>query len=62
MRLRWIIIAGLIGLVVAWREASLVGLYIAMIGCMILYALRTISLQRDEYDEEVDDAGIDDLE
>jgi hypothetical protein len=51
MRLRWIIIAGLIGLVVAWREASLVGLYIAMIGCMILYALRTISLQRDEYDE-----------
>jgi hypothetical protein len=54
MRLRWIIVAGAVGLGVAWWEASLVAVYIAMIGCMILYGLRVISLQLDERDDALD--------
>jgi hypothetical protein len=46
MRLRWIIVAaGVVGLAVAWWEASFLAVYVAMIGCMILYGLRVISLQ-----------------
>jgi hypothetical protein len=43
MRLRWIIVAGVVGLAMAWCEASFLAVYIAMIGCMILYGLRVIS-------------------
>jgi len=59
MRLRWIIVAGVVGLAVALWEATLLALYIAMIGCMILYALRKISLQLDAPDDALD---LDDLE
>jgi hypothetical protein len=63
MRLRWIIVAGAVGLMIAWREASLVAVYVAMIGCMILYGLRAIRVQlqkeRDSLQlyEERDDQG-----
>ena len=51
MRLRWIIVAGVVGLAIAWCEASFLAVYIAMIGCMILYGLRVISLQLGKCDD-----------
>jgi hypothetical protein len=54
MQLRWIIVAGVAALVVAWWEASFLVLYVGMIGCMILYGLRKIILQLDERDAAID--------
>jgi hypothetical protein len=54
MRLRWIIVTGVDGFVVAWWEASFLVLYVGMIGCMILYGLREITLQLDERAAAID--------
>jgi hypothetical protein len=45
MRVQWIIIVGAVGLAIAWWEASILAGYFTIVGCMILYGLRVISLQ-----------------
>jgi len=63
MRLRWIIVAGVIGLAVAWWFANIAAAFVTVFGCMILYRLRLISSQlqkeRDSLQlyEERDDPG-----
>jgi hypothetical protein len=45
MRLRWIIVAGAVGLAIAWWLGSLIAAYVTAFGCMILYGLRLIILR-----------------
>ena len=59
MRLRWIIVAGVIGLAVAWWFANIAAAFVTVFGCLILYGLRVISVQLDAPDDPID---IDDLE
>lgn len=48
MRARWIILAGSIGLLIAWRHENLVALYVTAFGCLILLGLRRINTKLDE--------------
>jgi hypothetical protein len=48
MRVRWILLAGVIGFLIAWRYENLVALYVTAFGCLILLGLRRISSQLDE--------------
>ncbi|MDB5609708.1 MAG: hypothetical protein JWP25_6608 [Bradyrhizobium sp.] len=57
MRIRWIIVAGAIGLLIAWHFENLVAAYVAVFGCLILLGLRSISLKLDEGVDVDDDLG-----
>jgi hypothetical protein len=59
MRLRWIIVAGVIGLAVAWWFANIAAAFVTVFGCVIQYELRVISVQINAPDHALD---LDDLE
>jgi hypothetical protein len=48
MRFRWILLAGIIGFLIAWRYENLVALYVTAFGCLILLELRRIIRRLDE--------------
>ncbi|MGM4932771.1 hypothetical protein [Tardiphaga sp. 619_E2_N8_5] len=54
MRVRWIIVAGAIGLLAAWWYQNLVAAYITVFSCLILFALRVISVKMSPTVEDVD--------
>jgi hypothetical protein len=45
MRLRWLILFGAIGMIVAWHHADLGAAYITVVGCLILRGLRIVQLR-----------------
>ena len=48
MRFRWILLAGTIGLLLAWRYENLVAVYVTAFGCLILMGLRRINSQLEQ--------------
>jgi hypothetical protein len=56
MRIRWIILAGAVGLLIAWHFENLVAAYVAAFGCLILLGLRSIRIKLDER-ADLDDLG-----
>ncbi|MET4426404.1 hypothetical protein ABIB87_009032 [Bradyrhizobium sp. JR18.2] len=49
VRLRWIMLAGSIGALIAWRYENFVALYVTAFGCLILLGLRRIGTKLDEH-------------
>jgi hypothetical protein len=59
MQLRWIIVAGAVGLAVAWWVANIAAAFVAVFGCMVLYGLRVISVQIDRMQLDTPDDALD---
>jgi hypothetical protein len=45
MRLRWLILVGASGLIIAWWFANLSAAYVAVFGCLVLRGLRIVQLR-----------------